>query len=68
MEDYDYADSAPWHVDREGIKTLILEQGITSIGSLAFANCSSLTSVNIPEGINNLQKPMQTRRHKNRTK
>ena len=37
-----------WYACRHGIKTVIIEEGVTSIGNAAFYDCTSLTSVVIP--------------------
>ena len=47
-------DSVPWDQYREEIKTVMIQNGITSIGSHAFYNCSNLTSVTIPEGVTSI--------------
>ena len=38
---------APWCFQTSKIKTIVIEDGVTSIGDHAFFNCSSLTSVTI---------------------
>ena len=52
MGDYNYLDSIPsipWYNNRSRIKTVIINDGVTSIGDFAFYECSKLTSVNIPK-------------------
>ncbi|MBQ7646069.1 MAG: leucine-rich repeat domain-containing protein, partial [Clostridia bacterium] len=53
MEDYDYWDyiNAPWYSDREFIKKVVIESGVTSIGRDAFYGCTSLASVTIGNGV-----------------
>ena len=47
-----YADSslpsAPWYAYRAKIQSIVLEEGITSIGSRAFYGCSEITAVELP--------------------
>lgn len=45
MPDYDYPDYAPWSSAHFSIKTVIIKDGVTSIGESAFSHCSSLTEV-----------------------
>ena len=53
MEDYDDID-APWKPYREEIQTVIIKDGVTSIGNAAFYNCSALTQVTIPDGVTSI--------------
>ena len=41
----------PWYVSRNRIKEISLEDGITNIGSYAFKDSSSLTSIRIPSSV-----------------
>ena len=41
----------PWATYRADIKTVVIGNGVTSIGHQAFYKCSSLTSINIPDGV-----------------
>lgn len=50
MDPYNASDY-PWDNDREGITKLVVENGVTSIGSYAFQGFSSLTEVSLPEGL-----------------
>jgi hypothetical protein len=49
-----YSNSAPWNSYWSGIKTLTIEQGVTSIGEVAFASCHELTSVVIPNSVTSI--------------
>jgi hypothetical protein len=51
MGSYTHYVPAPWSEYRDNITTLILQKGITNIGSYAFANCSSLTNAIIPSSV-----------------
>ena len=42
---------APWYEYRESIKFAVIEEGITSIGNLAFRDCSVLKNVTIPNSV-----------------
>ena len=50
MADY-YIFSVPWYDTRSQVKTVIIKNGVTSIGNCAFADCSSLTSATIPNSV-----------------
>ena len=45
---------APWSSYENDIKTVIIEDGVTSIGYLAFSDCSGLTSVTIPNSVTSI--------------
>lgn len=52
MTDYeDYGKAAPWSDYKASIKSVVLPDGLTSIGSYAFYECSALESVTIPENV-----------------
>ncbi len=48
MESYSSSSNAPWYGKRAAIKTAVIESGVTSVGSYAFNECTSLESVSIP--------------------
>ena len=41
----------PWYSYRDDIQTVIIEEGVISIGEYAFLECSNLTSVTIPSSV-----------------
>ncbi|GHT19680.1 hypothetical protein AGMMS4957_04470 [Bacteroidia bacterium] len=47
---------APWDSFRTAIKTVVINNGVTSIGNFAFYVCSGLTSVTIPESVTSIGK------------
>jgi len=54
MLDYSTSSSSPWSSYAGKIKSVILGDGITSIGSYAFYGFSSITSVTIPTGVTSI--------------
>jgi hypothetical protein len=50
MGDY-WFQSAPWFPISEKIKTIIIDDGVTTVGSWAFDRCYNLTSVELPNSI-----------------
>lgn len=58
MADYSSASDSklPWKDYKTSINSIIIEDGVTKIGTYAFANCSNLTSVTIPTSMKTLAK------------
>ena len=48
MKNYTAASQIPWYGFRNEITSVVVEEGITGIGNLSFAQCSALTSVSFP--------------------
>ncbi len=49
---FGFNQQAPW--SRADVKAVVVENGVTSIGNLAFAWCGYLTSVTIPESVTSI--------------
>jgi hypothetical protein len=51
MPDYTAASPAPWYPCRNSINSIIVGNGVTSIGSWAFAHCVNLNFITIPDSV-----------------
>lgn len=59
MDNYDYSSNpdgsitytAPWYEQRNNINAVVIENGVTSIGSCAFPECNGLTDMTIPGSV-----------------
>lgn len=55
MENYWQDDEgAPWSEYSGNIKSIVIENGVTSIGNNAFANCYNVTAITIPDSVNTI--------------
>ena len=51
MANYEDPSEQPWNGYAGDIETLIIEDGVRSIGDLAFCDCSSVTTITIGSGV-----------------
>ena len=54
MADYEWNTGAAWYSNKESIKSVIIENGVTSIGVFAFKDCHVLLSVEIPNSVTSI--------------
>lgn len=54
MFDYNGATGGPWFQYAESITSVVVEEGVTGIGSWAFAGCRYVTSVIIPDSVTSI--------------
>lgn len=47
MSNFGSASAQPWYSYQSSIKSVVLEDGVTSVGNYAFSNCTKMTSVTI---------------------
>lgn len=51
MQNFTELEKAPWYHLRDEISRVVLPNGLTSVGDLAFYQCGRLTSVTLPEKV-----------------
>ena len=54
MADYASGSAVPWSSNRSSITSIIISEGVTSIGDWAFYLCQNANSVSIPEGVTSI--------------
>ena len=54
MNDFEWDSSDAWAYHSENITSVIIENGVTSIGEFAFQNCTKMTSVIIPDTVSTI--------------
>ena len=49
-------DKRPWHDDdvKDNIKSVVIDNGVESIGNCAFSGCTKISSVSIPESVTSI--------------
>ena len=55
MPNYAVEDDVPWFNDRSKINKVVIEYGVTSIGSRVFHLCLRLTSITIPNSVTSIE-------------
>ena len=54
MKSYPIFIQQPWYDYRSSVKKVVIEEGVTSIGTYAFYGCTGIESINIPNGITSI--------------
>ena len=54
MTDYTYDTYAPWYNYKSSITSVVIGDGLTSIGDYAFSDCSNMASITIPNSVTSI--------------
>ena len=54
MPDYEYSNKYPWGNQKDKIKKVVINNGVTNIGICAFCDCYNLTSITIPNSVTSI--------------
>ena len=55
MNNYYSSSDNPWYEEKGIIQTVIINDGVTSIGSYAFDGCTKLTTIRLPENLTSIE-------------
>lgn len=55
MDEWQEDDYMPWWSHRKSIKSVVIQDGATTIGKFAFYECTNLESVEIPDTVTNIR-------------
>lgn len=47
--------NSPWYNNSSSIKSVVIKNGVTSIGDSAFSRCSNLTNITIPNSVTSIE-------------
>jgi hypothetical protein len=56
MKNFNTASSTPWYSNKSSIKSVKIENGVTSIGNRAFYSCTNISSINISDSVTSIGK------------
>ncbi|MBP5255006.1 MAG: leucine-rich repeat domain-containing protein, partial [Lachnospiraceae bacterium] len=51
LQDYERTEDVPWYGKRAEIRTILVEEGVTAVGRLAFAGCMNAEQVLLPDSL-----------------
>jgi len=54
MPDYESFTATPWYKNRNSVKTVVLYDGITSVGNFAFSAMNTIKEIYMPEGVTHI--------------
>lgn len=55
MASYEGDEKSPWEAWRSDIRSIVISDGITSVGGYAFADCTEAASVTIPDSVQGIE-------------
>ncbi len=51
MENYSSVSNQPWYPHADSITKIVVQKGVTTLGTMAFQNLTKVTEVSLPEGL-----------------